>query len=105
MAPVFPLDFSRTAPLGPRRIAPSTIGKTAAAEHQLADLLRERGRRRIWDLDSTFHCAIIGTCLSTAELRQLLIRLELPGADTASDHDLHGQGVLLARNRDTPPSC
>jgi hypothetical protein len=100
MAPVFPLDFSRTASPGARRIATATFGETPA-DHQLADLLRERRRRRIWDIDSTLHCSIIGTCLSTAELRQLLIRLQLSGAETASDHELHGQGVLLARNRDT----
>jgi len=56
-------------------------------------------RTRIWELAGNLHCSIIGTCLSTAELRQLLVKVKLavPGA---SDHDLHAQGVLLAGRRD-----
>ena len=42
------------------------------------------------------HCSIIGTCLSSAELRRLMIKLGVHGADTAGDHDLHKQGVTLA---------
>lgn len=66
----------------------------------VTELLRERRRRRIWDIDRNLHCSIIGTCLSTAELRHLLNRLKLESAETASDHELHGQGVLLAQTRD-----
>ncbi|HUH83178.1 MAG TPA: hypothetical protein VLX85_01135 [Stellaceae bacterium] len=83
MAPVFPLDIRRMPAPGARQIAPAMIGKTAAADDDMADLLRERRRRRIWEIDSNFHCSIVGTYLSTAELRQLLIRLKLPGAETA----------------------
>jgi hypothetical protein len=53
-------------------------------------------RTRIWDLHSSLHCSIIGTCLTTGELRRLLVRLKVAGADTAGDHDLHMLGVLLA---------
>jgi hypothetical protein len=42
------------------------------------------------------HCSIIGTCLSSAELRRLMVKLGIPGAETAGDHDLHKQGVTLA---------
>ncbi len=56
-------------------------------------------RRRIWELAGSLHCSIIGTCLSTGELRQLLVKLNLPGAAKANDHDLHGQGVSLAGER------
>src|SRR5262245_40047919 len=56
-------------------------------------------RRRIWELSSNLHCSIIGTCLSTAELRQLLVKLSIVGAATANDHDLHGQAVALASGR------
>jgi hypothetical protein len=51
---------------------------------------------RIWELHHSLHCSIIGTCLSTAELRRVLIRLEVEGAETAGDHDLHMLGVRLA---------
>src|SRR5215471_18740338 len=60
----------------------------------------ELRRRRILELGSSFHCSAIGTCLTTAELRQILLKIELPGVDKASDHELHGRAVLLAGNRD-----
>jgi hypothetical protein len=52
-------------------------------------------RTKIWELPKHLHCSIIGTCLSTAELRQILQKVKLVSGE-ASDHDLHGQGVLLA---------
>jgi hypothetical protein len=55
-----------------------------------------KGRTRIWDLNASLHCSIIGTCLSAGELRRLLIRLKVAGAETTGDHDLHMLGVLLA---------
>jgi len=57
-------------------------------------------RRRIWELSGNFHCSIIGTCLTTGELRQLLVKLNLPGAEKQTDHELHGCAVLLAGRRD-----
>jgi Uncharacterized protein conserved in bacteria (DUF2325) len=57
------------------------------------------GRTRIWELSKHLHCSIIGTCLSTAELRQVLNKTGLL-KEGASDHDLHGQGVLLAGRHD-----
>jgi hypothetical protein len=44
----------------------------------------------------SMHCSIIGTCLSSSEIRRLLIKLGVHGAESASDHDLHKQGVTLA---------
>src|SRR5262245_31077707 len=54
------------------------------------------GRVRIWDLHTSLHCSIIGTCLTQHELRRLLRRLKVEGVETANDHDLHMLGVLLA---------
>jgi len=53
-------------------------------------------RTQIWELHQSLHCSIIGTCLSSGELRRLLVRLEVQGAESADDHDLHVMGVLLA---------
>src|SRR4051812_38562754 len=53
-------------------------------------------RTAIWDMHHSVHCSIIGTCLSSAELRRLMMKLGIPGAETAGDHDLHKQGVTLA---------
>lgn len=57
------------------------------------------GRRKIWDFATHLHCSIIGTCLSTAELRHILIKVGRQGAATASEHDLHASGVLVASQR------
>lgn len=61
----------------------------------------EPKRRRIWELSSSFHCSIIGTCLTTTELRQILVKMQLPGAHKETDHQLHGRAVLLAGQKDT----
>ncbi|WP_374441989.1 DUF2325 domain-containing protein [Stella sp.] len=57
------------------------------------------GRRRIWQLSAMLHCSIIGTCLSTAELRQLLGKA---GHATGGlgEHDLHREGVGAAGRHD-----
>src|SRR5262249_37488006 len=49
----------------------------------------ERRRRRIWEMSSYLHCSIIGTCLTTTELRQILSKVELAGAHKETDHALH----------------
>jgi hypothetical protein len=55
-----------------------------------------RKRTAIWSMHHSVHCSIVGTCLSSAEIRRLLIKLGVSGAETASDHDLHKQGVTIA---------
>jgi hypothetical protein len=54
-----------------------------------------RARTKLWELNATVHCSIIGTCLTTAELRKLMGKIA--GKDVAhfSDHDLHADGVSL----------
>jgi hypothetical protein len=54
-----------------------------------------RQRTRIWDLHNSLYCSIIGTCLTTAELRAILLRLDVHGAQTADDHGIHQLGVKL----------
>jgi hypothetical protein len=79
-------------PLGalpPRMIEPEL-------DEQLSRVSR---RTKIWELSNHLHCSIVGTCLSTGELRQVLTKTGM-AADGASDHDLHGQGVLLSNLRD-----
>jgi hypothetical protein len=57
-------------------------------------------RTRIWEFGTNLHCSIIGTCLSTAELRHVLEKLKVNGAAVASDHELHSMGVVLAGRRE-----
>jgi hypothetical protein len=60
----------------------------------------ERKRRRIWELPGSFHCSIVGTCLTTGELRDILAKIGPPGAQGETDHELHGRAVLLAGKRE-----
>lgn len=60
----------------------------------------EKRWAKLWELGETLHCSIIGTCLSTAELRQVLNRSDVPGIEAATDHELHILGVLAAGRRD-----
>ncbi len=57
---------------------------------------QSQGRRKIWDFDTNLHCSIIGTCLTNAELRQVFAKLGRKEIASASEHDLHASGVVLA---------
>lgn len=56
-------------------------------------------RTKIWDLSRNLHCSIVGTCLSSGDLRQVLTKANIV-CYGLSEHDLHGQGVLLAARHD-----
>jgi hypothetical protein len=55
-----------------------------------------RGRRKIWEFGTHLHCSLIGTCLSTGELRQILLKLGVREAADGSDRELHASAVLIA---------
>ncbi|MEP9349201.1 DUF2325 domain-containing protein [Xanthobacter sp. KR7-225] len=59
-------------------------------------------RERLWELSSNLHCSVIGTCLSTADLRQFFGKLKDPLAKTASEHEIHSLAVAGAGRRDLP---
>ena len=61
---------------------------------------QDKGRDRIWELAETLHCSIVGTCLTTADARSLLAKLNVPDARTMSEHRLHGQIVHIASRRE-----
>src|SRR5262249_39575524 len=58
-------------------------------------------RTKIWEVNTNLHCSILGTCLSTSELRQILKKCGLIAPDS-TDHDLHGTAVGLAGRHDKP---
>lgn len=57
-------------------------------------------RRKTWEISPTFHCSIVGTCLTASELRQVLAKLDETDLKRASDHVLHSRGVRAAGQRD-----
>jgi len=89
--PHFP--FKGPQPVSTSRTLPGLDLVPAGGQHAIR-------RDRIWELSSNLHCSIIGTCLTTAMLRQLLGRLGQPDAKTASDHDVHARGVRIAGQHD-----
>lgn len=56
-------------------------------------------RRKLWEIQSRYHCPIVGTCLTVEELRRLAHRAGLDGWDTGSDYDLHSTAVGLAQEK------
>lgn len=61
-----------------------------------ADLERARRRTRLAELDHHLHCSIIGTCLSTHELRKLVPRFTPLDPQRAGDLEIHHAAVELA---------
>jgi hypothetical protein len=80
---------------------PAFASKPAAQPETTEALVASlRRRAKIWDLSASLHCSIIGTCLTTADLRHLLTKMNVVGIEAMSEHDLHKQGVALAGQRD-----
>jgi hypothetical protein len=105
---VFKLSHSMLSSSGfrpaPAGASPTLIFRDAAQPPAfgpggLDDASESTARRtRIWEFGVNLHCSIIGTCLTTAELRHVVEKLE-PNLGAASDHDLHTRGVMLAGRR------
>jgi hypothetical protein len=58
-------------------------------------------RTKIWEFSTNLHCSIIGTCLSTSDLRQVLKKFGCLSPDS-SEHELHAAAVSLAGQHDKP---
>jgi len=90
----------------PANVAAATMTRTMVATSAAAvvlpsvraeDVAARRGARlKTWQISRHYHCSIIGTCLTTGELRQILIKVGEPDARTGNDHLLHSRGVWLA---------
>jgi hypothetical protein len=93
---IFAHGLEQRAAVFPRSMIP--MKSREPGEALGADFAPPASRKRtaIWDMHHSMHCSIIGTCLSSAEIRRLLIKLGVHGAESAYDHDLHKQGVTLA---------
>jgi DNA repair exonuclease SbcCD ATPase subunit len=69
-----------------------------AISREMEELLARppRQRTKLWEFGADLHCSIIGTCLTTAELRQVFLKLGRKEAASATEHDIHASAVLLA---------
>lgn len=60
-------------------------------------------RRRIWEMTGNWHCSIIGTCLTLADLRSLSRKLDLQiNPDFPVDYQLHGFFAKEASDQNKP---
>lgn len=75
---------------------PASHDLNLASEVEKLLLRPARGRRKLWEFGTHLHCSIIWTCLSTGELRQVLLKLGVREAADGSDHELHASAVLIA---------
>lgn len=94
-----PLLFER--PSLPGRLSDKPFHRPLS-DAALAQMLEApaRKRSRLWELSATLHCSIIGTCLTTAELRQILAKTRGPEPRDLTEHEIHGEGVRLAGRHD-----
>lgn len=75
---------------------------SAVSDDELAAMLAAPAKRRsrIWELSPSLHCSIIGTCLATRELRQIVGRMTARDVSEIDEHEVHGEGVRLAGRHD-----
>lgn len=91
--------FEFRAPAIPGSAANRLAAATISRLTQPASDQPSRRRLKIWELEAALHCSIIGTCLSTSELRQVVAKVN-GSAEAKSDHELHGHGVSLCSRHD-----
>jgi Uncharacterized protein conserved in bacteria (DUF2325) len=83
----------------PRTIAAASFAPALVVRGELSLAPGPARRTKIWEFNTSLHCSIIGTCLSTGELRQVLKKLGVAAPDS-TDHDLHGAAVGLVGRHD-----
>lgn len=89
---------SLALPSNPFTVSP--VAPTLVARDKLTmDASGPARRTKIWEFHTNLHCSIIGTCLSTGELRHVLKKLGVASADS-TDHELHTAAVSLAGSHD-----
>jgi len=80
--------------VGQTDIPYSDVDDCCGTDHAVEATSAAGARLRLGEMDSHLHCSVIGTCLSTAELRKLMARfIHVEGA---SDLDVHHEAVRLA---------
>jgi len=72
---------------------PPAAGCCTPAEPQSRAVRR---RTRLAELDSHLHCSVIGTCMTTSELRKLVPRFTTLDRQRATDLEIHHEAVKLS---------
>jgi Uncharacterized protein conserved in bacteria (DUF2325) len=90
-----PFRLAQTVGAG-RIITGSSTSNDACCAPSSVQLVRARRRSKLAELDSHLHCSVIGTCLTTHELRKLVPKFADLDAQRASDLQIHHAAVELA---------
>src|SRR5215510_10173243 len=61
-----------------------------------------RQRRKLWELAAHLYCSIVGTCLSTTELRKVVAKFKGHELKGFSDLAIHEEAVKAAGHHDVP---
>ena len=94
-----PPDFS-SVERSVEPVAWDTVEAFDALREKYADLLTQTLRRKkLWELKSSHHCPLIGTCLNRDELRKIARTARLVNADAMTDYALHHAAVSEAEHR------
>lgn len=64
---------------------------------------RSGRRRALWEIEESYHCSVIGTCLGLIETRKMLIKAGLQVPPDSPDFDVHTNAVRLAESTETHP--
>ncbi len=83
----------------PRTVAISSFAPALVVRQEIPPAPGPARRAKIWEFNTNLHCSIVGTCLSTGELRQVLKKLGVAAPDS-TDHELHGAAVSLVGRHD-----
>ena len=75
-------------------VAPASHSHPCCDEPECSADKPSNGRARLAQLNSHFHCSVIGTCLSTADLAKIVARFVDVG--NCSDVEVHHDAVSLA---------
>lgn len=59
-----------------------------------------RQRRKLWELAAHLYCSIVGTCLSTSELRKVVAKFKGHELKGFSDLAIHEEAVKAAAHHD-----
>ncbi len=58
-----------------------------------------KARKKLWQIQSRFHCAVIGTCLTVVELKKLLIKTKIHNCDEFNDYYAHQTAISYATDK------
>lgn len=76
--------------------AHTTAAAATPVTNDLASTEPRRVRRKIWELKSSYHCPVIGTCATVSELRKVARQARLQSAMRLTDYAVHSSFVALA---------